>query len=75
MITGGFGLEMDLQRGTVRRWYMRGDGVRRWADTDEALPVCRTCSGCNGQHHAIESEDGYVCRHCSIAMRPEPEQP
>lgn len=33
-ITGGFGTTMDLERGTMRQWYMGRDGVKRWADTD-----------------------------------------
>jgi hypothetical protein len=28
-ITSGFGLTLDLERGTLRHWTMR-DGVRRW---------------------------------------------
>lgn len=30
-ITRGFGLTLDLERGTLRHWVMR-DGVRRWVD-------------------------------------------
>ena len=30
-ITRGFGLTLDLERGTLRHWTMR-DGVRRWVD-------------------------------------------
>ena len=36
-ITRGFGLTMDLARGTMRRWVQGTDGVRRWADTDEPV--------------------------------------
>lgn len=34
-ITGGFGMTMDLERGTMRQWVMGRDGVKRWADNDE----------------------------------------
>ena len=44
-ITGGFGFEMDLQRGSVRQWTMGRDGVKRWADTGDACTGCRRCGG------------------------------
>lgn len=50
MITGGFGMTMDLERGTMRQWVMGRDGVKRWADTDEPieqgenLPELPTCT-------------------------------
>ena len=47
MITGGFGMTMDLERGTMRQWVMSGDGVKRWADTNEPvenLPEMPTCT-------------------------------
>ena len=37
MITGGFGMTMDLERGTVRQWAMGRDGVKRWADSGEPV--------------------------------------
>lgn len=41
-ITGGFGMTLDIERGTTRRWVMGRDGVKRWADSnqpvDEQLP-------------------------------------
>lgn len=36
-ITGGFGVTMDLKRGTTRRWVMGRDGVKRWADSGEPV--------------------------------------
>ncbi len=36
-ITGGFGSTLDIERGTIRRWAMGRDGVKRWADTGEAV--------------------------------------
>lgn len=36
-ITGGFGALIDFERGTVRRWVMGPDGIKRWADTNEPL--------------------------------------
>jgi hypothetical protein len=38
-ITGGFGVTMDLKRGTTRRWVMGRDGVKRWADSGEPVQV------------------------------------
>jgi len=51
-ITFGFGTMMDLERGISRAWYMRADGVKRWADNDKpvasekAKPDCRACTHC-----------------------------
>lgn len=36
-ITGGFGSQIDLERGTCRRWYMGRDGVKRWVDDDAEI--------------------------------------
>ena len=44
-ITGGFGMTMDLERGTMRQWVMGRDGVKRWADTGYACEGCRKCGG------------------------------
>lgn len=30
----GFGMMMDLERGTMRAWYVGNDGIKRWADND-----------------------------------------
>jgi len=43
MITGGFGMVMDLERGTTRRWVMGSDGVKRWADTGKPVSEQRMC--------------------------------
>jgi hypothetical protein len=34
-ITGGFGMTVDLERGTSRQWVMGRDGVNRWSDNGE----------------------------------------
>lgn len=36
-ITCGFGMTMDIERGTMRRWYMRRGDVKRWLDTDQPV--------------------------------------
>ena len=36
-ITGGFGITMDLERGTSRQWVIGRDGVKRWADNGEQV--------------------------------------
>lgn len=41
MITGGFGTTFDLERGTSRQWYMKRDGVKRWADTGQPVRVIK----------------------------------
>ena len=33
----GFGMTLDLATGGVRRWYIDGEGARRWADNDELV--------------------------------------
>ncbi len=30
---------MDLERGTSRQWVIGRDGVKRWADTGEPVPL------------------------------------
>ena len=30
----GFGMAMDLKRGTTRHWFVGADGVQRWADNN-----------------------------------------
>lgn len=32
MITRGFGITVDIERGTTRNWVMGADGVKRWVD-------------------------------------------
>lgn len=44
-ITNGFGMTMDLERGTMRQWVIGRDGVKRWADTGDACEGCRRCGG------------------------------
>lgn len=36
-ITGGFGVTIDTKTGRSRRWVMDRKGVKRWADTHEAV--------------------------------------
>lgn len=43
-ITGGFGMTMDLERGTTRQWVTGRDGVKRWADTNEAVEQRPRCA-------------------------------
>ena len=50
-ITGGFGMTMDLARGTTRQRVMGRDGVKRWADNGQPIECtwsgedepCRSC--------------------------------
>ena len=44
-ITGGFGMMIDLERGTSRQWVLGRDGEKRWADTGDACEGCRKCGG------------------------------
>lgn len=37
MITGGFGMMLDIKSGMMRRWYIRRGDVKRWADNDEPV--------------------------------------
>ena len=32
-------MTMDIERGTTRRWYLDGNGVKRWADTNKPVLV------------------------------------
>lgn len=36
-ITGGFGTLIDFESGTVRRWVIGRDWVKRWSDTNEPV--------------------------------------
>lgn len=60
MITGGFGMTMDLTRGTMRQWVMGRDGVKRWADTND--PVT--------QPTAAEAEDAFNADQAKIGGMP-----
>lgn len=33
----GFGMTFDLVSGGMRRWYIDREGVKRWADNDDAV--------------------------------------
>ncbi len=37
MIKGGFGVTLDIKTGQMRRWYMRADSIKRWADNDKPV--------------------------------------
>lgn len=39
-IKSGFGILFDLKSGRSRGWYMK-DGIKRWADNDEAITDAR----------------------------------
>lgn len=30
----GFGMQLDIESGTMRRWFVGADGIKRWADND-----------------------------------------
>lgn len=65
MITGGFGMTMDLQRGTMRQWVMGRDGVKRWADNNEPVqaPLPDDIARCAGVGDPIDGwREG--CEHC-----------
>ena len=32
-------MTMDIERGTTRNWYLDGNGVKRWADTNKPVLV------------------------------------
>jgi hypothetical protein len=57
-ITGGFGMTMDLERGTMRQWVMGRDGVKRWADNGEPTEPLR-CEACRetGAIHCSDPEN------------------
>lgn len=33
----GFGMTFDIASGSVRNWYIDGEGAKRWADNDELV--------------------------------------
>lgn len=69
-ITGGFGMTMDLERGTMRRWVMGRDGVKRWADNGEPCEIQRMCK-CG---MPWESDcDQFGCWSCG-ALEPAPNE-
>ena len=43
----GFGMTMDMELGTMRSWVVGGDGVKRWADTNQPVEsIVKTCMNC-----------------------------
>ena len=55
-ITGGFGMTMDIKRGTMRKWYMRRGDVKRWLDTDEPVEQVQKESVPHGQDEGANNE-------------------
>lgn len=60
MITGGFGVSVFIGEdgdSRTRQWYVRADGVKRWADNDQpcepqasSKPVCAVNGAPNGRY-------------------------
>lgn len=71
MITGGFGMTLDLSRGGMRHWVISRDGLKRWADTN-AIVGCDDCRGdgwyldCAGDRYACPC----VMPNAQIKRRP-----
>ena len=40
-ISGGFGVLLDLVTGRSRRWYIGGDGIKRWISNDMPCDVAK----------------------------------
>lgn len=53
-ITGGFGMTLDLSRGSMRRWVIGRDGVQRW-DDNGAVVGCDGCLG-DGSYETVDGE-------------------
>lgn len=72
MITGGFGMTMDLERGMMRQWVMGRDGIKRWADTNEPvenLPESPTCTKSQtAAHRCIKPQCPTDCSECNHAL-------
>lgn len=39
----GFGMTMDIKRGTMRRWVVGEDGIKRWVDNNKPVPDGPDC--------------------------------
>ena len=70
MITGGFGVSVllgDDGHPRARHWYVRADGVKRWADNDQpceqpggdGMPLCAVGEG-GGVLHCDSGQMGCV---------------
>lgn len=58
-ITGGFGLTLDLARGTQRRWVMGRDGIKRWAD--DGKPVDPPPTGATAESRPLRLVGCHEC--------------
>lgn len=65
-ITGGFGTLIDLVTGRPRRWYMRADGIRRWASNDQP---CDTANEADLWRCTVCGRTGTVGRCCGEETR------
>lgn len=54
MITSGFGFQLDLASGRSRQWFMKSDGIKRWADTGQPVEQKE-----EAKQHAGSSREGY----------------
>lgn len=69
-ITGGFGITMDLERGTTRQWVMGRDGVKRWADNGEPVEKRTTLSNDVARCAGVVGDDDEGWREgCDDCMR------
>lgn len=64
MITGGFGMTVDLERGTMRQWAM-GRGVKRWTDNGDPVQEAD-----DGGYPADQDEEMTVGIDCCPHMVP-----
>jgi len=67
----GFGMTMDLKRGTMRSWVVGGDGVKRWADTNEPVTPMLLTDGIDVSTDRISVTIDE--RHNTNGNRPAPE--
>ena len=65
-ITGGFGTLIDLVTGRPRRWYMRGDGIRRWVSNDQP---CDTANESDLWRCTVCGRTGTLGRCCGEETR------
>ena len=64
----GFGMTMDLERGTMRSWVVGGDGVKRWADTNAPVDPPK-CPYCTSDNDAVrETYFDQTCAGCVTRM-------
>lgn len=51
----GFGMTFDLATMGARRWYIDGEGAKRWADNDELV---RGLAGLHDEPPATDGPEG-----------------